>query len=304
MQISYRHHGNHLVFERNEDEIRLLGLFTEAIWPREDLRSGSILHMQLTGEVQPLQAGARRICSLPGQRMVFVSMVEDQRYHGKLIVIILKDPVTKVLAEVNYLLCAQSPTVRTWVRVRNDSTASVGLESVYSIMLHNVATGGLGAWHEKTYIHLWHDQLYGKGRWRRLRLGLEELGFAHVSPGFSRTGQTSSPSECSQTTLPMGMLEDVETKTVWYWQIENSGSWHWEIGEDDHSKLYLLAGDLDSLHHGYRKELRPGESYHSVPVALGCVQGGGQEALAALTCHYRNLMRRTVTDPYCSVALY
>jgi alpha-galactosidase len=301
MQISYRHYGNHLVFERNNSEIGLLGLFTEHIWPREDLKSGSTLQMQLTGEVRPFRAGKRGLGSLPGERMMFVSMIEDHRYHGKLIVLILKDPVTQVLAEINYLLCAQSPTIRTWVRVRNDSTTSVGLEWVCSAILHNLATGGSGAWYEKTYVHVWDDELYGEGQWRRLRM--EKSGLVRVVyPGFSPGQQIGLGSGYNQTRLSMGMLEDVETKTVWYWQIEHSGGWHWEIGEDDNGQLYLLAGGPDNLHHGYWKELKPGESFHSVPVALGCVQGGGQEALAALTCHYRNLIRGASAAPYCSVA--
>jgi len=297
MQISYRHHGNHLVFERSRDEIRLQGLFPETIGPRTDLGAGSILQMQLTGEARSPRNGNRSIGSVPGERMAYVSMVKDRRCHGRLIVVIVKDPITDVLGEVNYLLCSKSPTIRTWVRIRNDSTMPVELDWVFSINLHNLAIGGLMPWYEKTYVHLGYDQWGGEGPWRRYTL--EELGLLPSSrPGLSLAWQTSqAPGDMSKA-LPVGMLEDVETRTVWYWQIDHLSSWYWEIGEDDNNQLYFLAGGPNSPRHSWRKELKPGESVHTVPVAFGCVEGGCQEALAALARHYRNLINDVRLKPY------
>jgi alpha-galactosidase len=297
MQISYRHHGNHLVFERSRDEIRLKGLFTDTIQPRPGLEGGSILQVQLTGEDRTLHNGYRNIGSLPGERMVFVSLLKDKRYHGRLIVIILKDPITDVLGEVNYLLCSKSPTIRTWVRIRNDSTVPVELEWAFSLNLHNLAVGGLKPWHDKTYVHLWYDKWGGEGPWRKHTLA--ELGLLPSSrPGLSLAWQTSEDPQCNRKALPVGMLEDVETRTVWYWQIDHLGSWYWEIGEDDNNQLYFLAGGPNSPRHSWRKELKPGEVVHTVPVAFGCVEGGCQEAMAALARHYRNLVREVSLEPY------
>lgn len=33
--------------------------------------------------------------------------------------------------------------------------------------------------------------------------------------------------------LPMGYLENTQTHTGMLWQIENNGSWHWEIGDQN-----------------------------------------------------------------------
>ena len=303
MEISYRHHGNHLVFERSADAIRLLGLFTETIWRTKDLQSGSIIQMQLSGEAESLNSQARGIRSLPGERMQFVSMLKDERYHGDLIIIIMKDPVTGVLAEVNYLLCSESPTIRTWVRVRNDSDRSVRLERVYSAILYNLAIGGLRPWNEKTYVHLWYDaEWYEAGQWHRL--GLKELGLWRTPYlGISRAWQISSGLRYNQH-LPMAMLEDIETKTVWYWQIEHFGSWHWEIGADQNNQLYFLAGGPDGCHHGWCKELKPGEAFHTMPMAFGCVQGCSEEALAALTRYHKNLVSGAAPESCCQFVSY
>jgi alpha-galactosidase len=50
--------------------------------------------------------------------------------------------------------------------------------------------------------------------------------------------------------------------------------------------VYAWIGGPDDLHSAAWKNLQPGESYQSVPVAVGCVRGGFSDAIAALT-HYR-----------------
>jgi len=303
-QISYRHHGNHLVFERNAQKIKLLGLFDRAIWKTQHLQSGSLLQMQLMGDVRYPNTKPGGISSLTGERMELVSVLKDERCHGGLIVVIMKDPITNVLAEVNYWLCSQSPTIRTWVRVRNDSDTSVRIEFVYSTILYNLATGGVRPWYEKAYVHMWYSDWYEEWKWRRFKL--EEMDPLHIPyPGLSRVIQhMCSGYDSKSETLPLGMLEDVETKTVWYWQIEHSPTWHWEIGEDESSQLYLMAGGPNGLHYDLWKELDPGESFRTVPVALGCVQGGYPEALAALELYYQNLISGAAAEPYCLVTSY
>src|SRR5208337_1700827 len=55
---------------------------------------------------------------------------------------------------------------------------------------------------------------------------------------------------------------------------------------------YLYLGGPDALHGEAWKLLRPGESYETVPVALGCVRGGFDEAIDALTRYRRNVLLR------------
>jgi len=54
----------------------------------------------------------------------------------------------------------------------------------------------------------------------------------------------------------------------------------------------LYLGGPDALHGEAWKLLRPGESYETVPVALGCVRGGFDEAIDALTRYRRNVLLR------------
>ena len=47
--------------------------------------------------------------------------------------------------------------------------------------------------------------------------------------------------------FPMGDLENRETGTSLYWQIEHNGSWHWEIGNQN-GHFYLNLTGPDELH--------------------------------------------------------
>ena len=280
MQIAYKHHSNHLIMERIADEIRLLGLFPQELWPREDLQSGRLMQIRLQGEgriADPAGAGEQT----PNQ-MVLVSTFEDHRSHGKLIVIILKDRITGLLAEVNYLLCSWSPTIKTWLRVRNDGVAPILVETVYSTILYNLAAGRLSARPNRTYIHLWHSGWYGAGKWQKV--ALNDLG----QPS-QQSSRRHDAADRGLNKVTMGMLEDVETRTVWYWHVEPSSTCYWEFGEDTGGKLYVLAGEAGSFGGGWYGKLAPGEALDTMPVTFGCVQGGRQEALIALDSHYKNL---------------
>src|SRR5208282_32797 len=66
--------------------------------------------------------------------------------------------------------------------------------------------------------------------------------------------------------------------------------------------VYAWLGGPDDLHSAAWKNLQPGASYTSVPVAVGCVRGGFGEAVAALT-QYRRLAceRPHAQNSRCSV---
>ncbi len=67
--------------------------------------------------------------------------------------------------------------------------------------------------------------------------------------------------------LPMGYLENTDTHTGMLWQIENNGSWHWEIG-DQNGHLYLAASGPNETYSHWFKKLEPGDTFTSVPVAV------------------------------------
>lgn len=280
MYIAHKHHGNHLILERIADEIRLLGLFPEKLWPSEDLESGGLTAIRL-GTVRRSASGTEN-CEPICCQLSLVSVFEDYRSLGKLTVLILKDPNTGLLAEVNYLFCSVSPTIKIWLRMRNDGSCPVLVEAVYASVLYNLAVGGLRPRRCRTYIHLWSSNRGGDGKWQAL--ALNELGH----PSY-RISQRYTGGGAGLNRITMGMLEDVETRTTWYWQVEPSRTCYWEFGEDDRGMLYVTAGEIGGLGANLPRNLAPGEALDTLPVTFGCVEGGRQEALAALERHYQHL---------------
>jgi len=88
----------------------------------------------------------------------------------------------------------------------------------------------------------------------------------------------------------MAVVENTKLGVAWFWQIEHNGSWHWEISNLAASwiratDVYAYLGGPDQLHSQAWKNLQPGTTYKTVPVAIGCVRGGFQEAVTALTAY-------------------
>jgi len=92
--------------------------------------------------------------------------------------------------------------------------------------------------------------------------------------------------------LPMAMAENIKLGLTWFWQIEHNGSWYWEISnvsarDNNADDVYAYLGGPDDLHSTAWKRLKPGETYETVPVAIGCVHGGFSDAVEALTRYRR-----------------
>ncbi|MFZ1014407.1 MAG: hypothetical protein WCC26_20955 [Terracidiphilus sp.] len=95
----------------------------------------------------------------------------------------------------------------------------------------------------------------------------------------------------------MAIVENTRLGIVWFWQIEHNGSWYWEISNAASrgiraDNVYAYLGGPDELHASAWKDLKPGETYETVPVAIGCAPGGFTDAVAALTRYRRQVCKR------------
>jgi len=91
----------------------------------------------------------------------------------------------------------------------------------------------------------------------------------------------------------MALLQNTETGSNLFWQIENNGSWHWEISDQMGNYYLQLSGPTETESHWW-KNLQPGETFTTVPVAIGSVIGGFDEAMGELT-KYRRVIRRNAS---------
>lgn len=225
----------------------------------------------------------------PGARLLFTGKTEETRPHGKLLVCTHTDPILHLRVESVYEAFEGIPVIRRHSRVTNEGHSPIGIEFLSSAMLHGLADPQ--NYDRQLRIHVALNSWMAEGQWHTLRPS--EMGFVEnerTSWSEARAGSVGSWS--TERYLPMAMAENLELGLIWFWQIEHNGSWYWEMSNgsehDNHADdVYAYIGGPDDLHAAAWKRLNPGESYESVPVAVGCVRGRFDDAVAALTRYRR-----------------
>ena len=211
------------------------------------------------------------------------------------------DSVSKLTVVATLIVFGSTPVLRSYTIVRNDGTEDVVLTQVSSLVVGGL-TGGEGKWWQEYLASSATNTWFREAQWHDHdlpTLGLDSLGVIELDQGhLSSHAAYSVGSRGSFSTggmLPMGILKSVDRKEIWLWQIENNGSWRWEIGDwkDD---IYVALGGPTSNDHEWKEAVSPGQSFSTVPAALVYVDDGGvDEALAALT-QYRRHIRRPHKD--------
>ena len=165
----------------------------------------------------------------------------------------------------------------------------MGIEFLSSAMLHGLADPQ--NFDRELRIHTALNSWMAEGQWHTLRpSGMGFVENERTSWSQAQAGNVGSWS--TERYLPMAMAENLKLGLIWFWQIEHNGSWYWEISNvsarDNYADdVYAYLGGPDDLHSAAWKNLKPGETYETVPVAIGCVRGEFGDAVAALTRYRR-----------------
>ena len=77
-----------------------------------------------------------------------------------------------------------------------------------------------------------------------------------------------------------GGAGEQEAGTSLVWQIEHNGSWHWELMDQSGFLTLLVSGPTEHDNHWW-KLLAPGETFQSVPVAVGAVRSDFEGAIGS-----------------------
>lgn len=189
-----------------------------------------------------------------------------------------------------------SDVIRSTVRVTNTGSSPVVLRSVASWSAgFTPATedpDALLSWDRVVGVGDW----LGEGRWTREPLRswfprLEEhlTGHNPRSAGITTSDGTWSTGKSQ----PIGFLESKPLGIAWLWQVEHNGAWRTEVGEDTDGGYLALSGptEIDS---SWNRELAPGDSFTTVPVAVAV--GPDFDTVTAQLTEYRRLTRRSHPD--------
>lgn len=200
---------------------------------------------------------------------------------------------TKLEATVCFEFVENANFIRQHTKVRNLSDEEITLTHLSSSSIQGIASSGDLPWYDKRKIkvHYCRQSGQGEGQWRSG--GLEELGM-YPSSVHNQAGSVQFWSVGSRSTgrfMPMAIIEDMETGECWYFQIESSTHWHFEIGNyginnSDKGVLFFHTNTADERYLGWKKVLKPGEEYKSCITGFGCCKGGFEDAVKEFT-HYR-----------------
>jgi alpha-galactosidase len=241
-----------------------------------------------SGENSP-DPGMKSGVGQPGDRLQFAGKRVEPTAKGQRLILSHVDTQLSLKVDSIYESFDGAPMVRRWTRVENTGTTPVGIDFVSSAMLHGMADSR--NYDQELRIHVAFNSWMAEGQWKSFKPS--EMGFIdNARTNWSEASAYSVGSWSSEKYLPMAMVENTTLGLIWFWQIEHNGSWYWEISNEASrgfraDDLYAYLGGPDDLHADAWKNLQPGQSYETVPVAIGCLKGGFGDAVDALTRYRR-----------------
>jgi alpha-galactosidase len=255
--------------------------------PNSDDVKNYTVEMQCTGQDWDAHHARKLIGGNPGSELIYKGS-QIQTLNGVTSAVLQQRSNELGLdVESHYQFFDGIPVVREMTRIINHGSAPVGIEHVSSAMLYHFLELGNQSAEQKTIIDYAFNTWMAEAQWHSGKLSQLGLNDNGAFPGLSAISFGNIGSWSTMNYLPMGMVENRDVGLTWFWQIEHNGSWHWEIGRTESTGSYLYLGGPDELYSSAWKQLQPGATYDTVPVALGCVKGGFDEAMAALTAYRR-----------------
>jgi alpha-galactosidase len=240
-----------------------------------------------------LWSGERFIETAIGDRLTYRDHETGRDGEWEHTTIRLADPATGLTADVVLETRPGAGFLRSRVRLVNEGSAPLRLESVTTLTLGGIADGGL----DGLTLHWADNDWLAECRWRQAAFRDQVVPLTRFAHGHEGRGCFERYSQGSWSTgrhLPIGALIDRKGR-AWLWQIESSAGWRFETGEREGAAYVALFGP-DDAHHQWHHILAPGEEFHTVPAVLVRVEEGGLDAAFGELTGYRRAVRRDHPD--------
>jgi len=303
-RITIKENNINMILEiTDENQIKLLH-FSALPFNEKDVESktmeGSfnLVELNISGLDRPLERhGTKYIVTAPGYRMKYHGHKDYRNNIGRKLEIVTFDEETKIFVTSHIQFFDTISVIRSWSEIINKGKETQTLEYISSFNYTGIEKEGILPRDEKMSLKIPHNSWQREMDWQTYTL--EQLGMAQSQPTIEQRsskaiGITNTGNWSTKEYLPMGFLENKETSTNLYWQIEHNGSWHWEIS-DQTSHLYLALSGPTEIESHWFKNLKPEDSFVSVTVAVGVSCGNFDIAMGELT-KYRRAIRRPNKD--------
>jgi alpha-galactosidase len=258
-----------------------------------------LIEVRLAGEgTEKHKSSKTLVGSYVGPRLKYKSH-EIQTGEGReTLNVTLEDAKITVTAQLT--VYDSTPVVRSTASIQNKSDKDIVITQLTSLVLGGLTTGSQKWWADYT-LSVPNNSWFREAQWIEHdlpSLGVDDYG-AYGRPenhwaSIAHYAVSNRGTFSTEGHLPMGLLKRRDNAETWLWQVENNGSWRWEIG-DWKDSVYLAAGGPIETDHDWRQRLGPGENFTTVPVALCHVLDDYETAFAALT-QYRRTIRRKHKD--------
>lgn len=303
-RIEINENGILMLFEVTEEQQIKLLHFSASPFSDQDISTWggtepfTVVEVQVSGlDRAGERHGTKYVRTAPGCRLTLKEFRDDRNDTGRKIEVVTQDQETGLVVTSHYQFYDGIAVVRAWTTLYNGGKEDLGIEYVSSFAITGIEKEGIGLPEDKLELWIPHNGWQKELHWNQYRL--DELGMSSTQPeAIRRTSKTiginNAGNWSTKEYIPMGYLYNAEAGSSLYWQIEHNGSWYWEIADQD-GHLYLkLSGPTEHQSHWW-KNLTPGESFESVPVGVGSLLGGFDEAMGELT-RYRRAIRRPNAD--------
>lgn len=258
---------------------------------QEDVHVYTLAQMQASGFDQCDHHGNKHTGSSPSMLMEFEECNDYRNEYGRKLEI---KQSYKGLALITHMQFYDGvPVVRTFNEVVNHSEEEYAVEYISSFALTGLCEDSSMQRDKTGILYIPHNTWYGEAQWKKYTLN--ELGYDAVNSfSMKRISYSNTGSWACDEYLPMGSYYNTELNKSLTWQIETSGSWHWELS-DIRECLYLQLSGPTYQENGFVKVIRPEERFLSVPCTVAVVEGDFEESVRALT-KYRRRIRRQNED--------
>ena len=321
--ICYDVNGIHIVFGATEENQLKLFHFSHApfdaenlcrkpdgVWMMEGMREAQIkesfqlVQVNFSGYNRPYEKhGNKYIVTAPGFMLKFDSISEERNENGDLLRIVQSDDVTGAKVESVMQFFDGIPVARMYNTVTNEGKEDQTLEYISSFSYWGIekeqkeGIPELVSSDDKMSMVVVHNGWQKELTVKKYRFA--DLGMAQTQPhNYQRTSKTievtNTGNWSAKEYIPMGYIGNSAADSSLFFEIDHSGSWHYEIG-DQNCHFYLAVSGPTEIQSHWSKNLEPGDSFTTVPVAVGVGHDDFEEAVGTLT-KYRRRIRRPNKD--------
>lgn len=289
-RIDISENGINASFSINDDKVfRLLymgvGNYDENPIPLESQGHLNAVEVAMTGANTDAHHGAKHLHHLCPTRPLYDSHTDTRNNFGRLLSFVLKTAVLKIT--VNYQFYDGISVVSSYTEVENISEEAVGIEYISSFCLGGLAYGDQNNVADRFELFVPHNAWCVELNWRKKTL--REMGYCPFkSQNTTRIGISNTGTWSTKEYLPMGILYDNKLNRSILWQIEQNGSWNWEIGDSEYAMFLRLSGPSEQ-ENSWWKNLAPGGKITSAAAAVAFSEGQFGAAVREMT-EYRRII--------------